>query len=139
MVLLSDGSNNAGELDPITSAGFAKEYDIRIYAIGVGSRGNAPFPVDDPVLGKRYVQVPVEMDQQTLQQVAETTGGKYFRATDEERLAEIYEEINSLERSEISVKQFSEYRELFGWLLIPAVVLVMGTTFVSQNVFRKRA
>lgn len=139
MVLLSDGSNNTGELDPITSAGFAKEYDIRIYAIGVGSRGNAPFPVDDPVLGKRYVQVPVEMDEQTLQQVAETTGGQYFRATDEDRLAEIYEEINGLERSEISVKQFREYRELFGWLLIPAVALVMGTAFVSQNIFRKRA
>ena len=138
MVLLSDGSNNTGELDPITSAGFAKEYDIRIYAIGVGSRGNAPFPVDDPVLGKRYVQVPVEMDEQTLQKVAETTGGQYFRATDEERLAEIYEEINGLERSEISVKQFREYRELFGWLLIPAVALVMGTAFVSQNIFRKR-
>jgi Ca-activated chloride channel family protein len=70
--------------------------------------------------------------------VAETTGGQYFRATDEERLAEIYEEINGLERSEISVKQFREYRELFGWLLIPAVALVMGTAFVSQNIFRKR-
>ena len=139
MVLLSDGSNNAGELDPITSAGFAKEYDIRIYAIGVGSRGNAPFPVDDPVLGKRYVQVPVEMDEQTLQQVAETTGGKYFRATDEERLAEIYEEINGLERSEISVKQFREYRELFGWLLIPSVALMIGAIFINQNIFRKRA
>ncbi|MBH31908.1 MAG: aerotolerance regulator BatA [Candidatus Marinimicrobia bacterium] len=139
MVLLSDGSNNAGELDPITSASFAKEYDIRIYAIGVGTRGKAPFPVDDPVIGKRYVQVPVEMDEQTLQQVAETTGGKYFRATDEERLGEIYEEINDLERSEISVKQFREYRELFGWLLIPSVALMIGVIFINQNIFRKRA
>lgn len=138
IVLLSDGSNNAGELDPITAAGFAKEYKIRVYAIGVGSRGNAPFPVDDPVVGKRYVQVPVEMDEETLRKVAESTGGMYFRATDKERLAEIYEEINSLERSEISVKQFQQYRELFGWLLIPAVFIAIGVSFISENIFRKR-
>lgn len=138
IVLLSDGSNNAGELDPITAAGFAAEYDIRVYAIGVGSRGKAPFPVDDPVFGKRYVQVDVEMDEETLRQVAETTGGEYFRATDEERLYEIYEEINALERVEISVKQFRQYRELFGWMLIPAVVLSLGMQFVNENIFRKR-
>jgi Ca-activated chloride channel family protein len=138
MVLLSDGSNNAGELDPITAAGFAAEYDIKIYAIGVGSRGKAPFPVDDPVFGKRYVQVDVEMDEKTLQQLAETTNGQYFRATDEERLSEIYDEINSLERSEISVKQFREYRELFGWMLIPSVAIMLSMMFVSESIFRKR-
>ncbi len=138
MVLLSDGSNNAGELDPITAAGFAAEYDIKIYAIGVGSRGKAPFPVDDPVFGKRYVQVDVEMDEKTLQQLAETTNGQYFRATDEERLSEIYDEINSLERSEISVKQFREYRELFGWMLIPSVVIMLSMMFVNESIFRKR-
>ena len=138
MVLLSDGSNNAGELDPITAAGFAAEYDIKIYAIGVGSRGKAPFPVDDPVFGKRYVQVDVEMDEKTLQQLAETTNGQYFRATDEERLSEIYDEINSLERSEISVKQFREYRELFGWMLIPSVVIILSMMFVNESIFRKR-
>ena len=138
MVLLSDGSNNAGELDPITAAGFASEYDIKIYAIGVGSRGKAPFPVDDPVFGKRYVQVDVEMDEKTLQQLAETTNGQYFRATDEERLSEIYDEINSLERSEISVKQFREYRELFGWMLIPSVVIMLSMMFVNESIFRKR-
>ena len=138
MVLLSDGSNNAGELDPITAAGFAAEYDIKIYAIGVGSRGKAPFPVDDPVFGKRYVQVDVEMDEKTLQQLAETTNGQYFRATDEERLSEIYDEINSLERSEISVKQFREYKELFGWMLIPSVVIMLSMMFVNESIFRKR-
>ena len=138
MVLLSDGSNNAGELDPITAAGFAAEYDIKIYAIGVGSRGKAPFPVDDPVFGKRYVQVDVEMDEKTLQQLAETTNGQYFRATDEERLSEIYDEINSLERSEISVNQFREYRELFGWMLIPSVVIMLSMMFVNESIFRKR-
>ena len=138
MVLLSDGSNNAGELDPVTAAGFAKEYDIRIYSIGVGSRGNAPFPVNDPVLGKRYVQVPVEMDENTLQEIADITGGKYYRATNEDQLLSIYEEINSLERSDIIVKHFRKYNELFGWLLIPAVILALGTLYINENIFRKR-
>ena len=138
MVLLSDGSNNAGEIDPVTAAGFAKEYDIRIYSIGVGSRGNAPFPVNDSVLGKRYVQVPVEMDEKTLREIADITGGKYFRATNEDQLLAIYDEINSLERSDIVVKHFRKYNELFGWFLIPSVFLVIGTLFINENIFRKR-
>ncbi|MFL3050744.1 MAG: vWA domain-containing protein [Candidatus Neomarinimicrobiota bacterium] len=138
MVLLSDGSNNTGELDPVTAAGFAKEYDIRIYSIGVGSRGNAPFPVNDPVLGKRYVQVPVEMDEKTLREIADITGGKYYRATNEDQLLSIYEEINSLERSDIIVEHFRKYNELFGWLLLPAVILALGTLYINENIFRKR-
>lgn len=138
MILLSDGSNNAGELDPITAAGFAAEYDIRIYAIGVGSRGKAPYPVADPVYGKRYVQVDVDMDEETLQEVASATGGKYFRATDEERLKEIYEEINQLERTEITVKQFFKYRELFIWFLLPAAVFMFSDRVLTDMVFRRK-
>jgi len=138
IVLLSDGSNNAGELDPITAAGFAKDYDIKIYAIGVGSKGKAPYPVDDPVFGKRYVQVDVDMDESTLQNVAMVTEGQYFRATDEERLAQIYEEIDQLERSEISVKQYQEYRELFIWFLFPAILLAFTERILSLGVFRRR-
>ena len=138
MVLLSDGSNNAGELDPVTAAGFARDYGIKIYAIGVGSRGKAPYPVDDPVFGKRYVRVDVDMDEETLQKVAEVTNGHYFRATDEERLAQIYEEIGQLERTEISVKQYRKYQELFIWFLFPAVILGIGEGFLSQRLFRRR-
>jgi len=138
MILLSDGSNNAGELDPITAAGFAAEYGIRIYAVGVGNRGKAPYPVDDPVFGKRYVQVDVDMDEATLRKVASATGGKYFRATDEERLKEIYEEINQLERTEITVKEFFEYRELFIWFLLPAVIFMLSDRVLSDIIFRRK-
>ena len=137
IVLLSDGSNNAGELDPVTAAGFAHEYGIKIYAVGVGSRGRAPYPVDDPIFGRRYVQVDVDMDEETLQKVAATTGGQYFRATDEEKLADIYEKINQLERSEIRVKEFREYTELFAWFLFPAVLLALGEGILSEGVFRR--
>ena len=138
IVLLSDGSNNAGELDPVTAAGFAFDYGIKIYTIGVGSRGKAPYPVDDPIFGRRYVQVDVDMDEETLQTVANVTEGRYFRATNEERLAQIYEEIDHLERTEISVKQYQVYKELFAWFLFPAVVLTIGEGVISHGIFRRR-
>ena len=138
MILLSDGSNNAGELDPITAAGFAAEYDIRIYAIGVGSRGKAPYPVAGLVYGKRYMQVDVDMDEETLRKIASATGGEYFRATDEERLTAIYEEINLLERSEITVKEFFEYRELFVWFLLPAVIFMLTDRVLADIVFKRK-
>lgn len=138
LVLLSDGSNNAGELDPLTAAQFAVDAGIKVYAIGVGTRGRAPFPVYDPVLGKRYVQVNVDMDEKTLTQVAGVTGGRYFRATDEEKLAEIYSEIDQLEKTEITVKEFSQYRELFAWMLIPAVLLSFAEGFLIDVVFKRR-
>lgn len=137
MVLLSDGSNNAGELDPITAAGFAKDYGIKIHSIGVGSNGKAPYPMDDPVFGRRYVYVDVDMDEATLQRIADETTGRYFRATDEERLAEVYEEIDRLERSEIAIKQYRAYNELFAWFLFSAVLLAIGEGFLSQAVFRR--
>lgn len=138
MVLLSDGSNNAGELDPLTAAKFAAGYGIKVYAIGVGTRGKAPYPVYDPVVGKRYVQVDVEMDEKTLKEVANLTGGRYFRATNEEKLAEIYREIDELERSEITVREYLQHRELFGWVLLPAVLLAFAEGFLSDVVFRRR-
>ncbi|MFQ6673972.1 MAG: VWA domain-containing protein [Fidelibacterota bacterium] len=138
IVLLSDGSNNAGELDPLTAAEFAEEYGIKIYAIGVGRKGKAPYPVDDPLLGKRYVQVDVDVDEETLQKLADVTGGQYFRATDEQRLEEIYEEINRLERSEIKVKGYVRYEELFPWFLLPAVLLSFAEGVLSDGIFRRR-
>ncbi|MEE9167653.1 MAG: VWA domain-containing protein [Candidatus Neomarinimicrobiota bacterium] len=138
MVLLSDGSNNMGELDPVTAAGFARDYGIKIYTIGVGSRGKAPYPVDDPVFGRRYVQVDVDMNESTLEQVAEETEGQYFRATDEENLARIYGEIDQLEKSEITVKEYRQYKEFFALLLFPAVLLAMGEGALSQAIFRRK-
>jgi|TARA_B100000315_G_scaffold13305_1_gene12540 Ca-activated chloride channel family protein len=138
MILLSDGSNNKGELDPLTSAGFAKDYGIKIYTIGVGKRGKAPYPVDDPFFGKRYVQVDVDMDEETLRDVAEKTGGQYFRATNEEQLTKIYEEIDQLERSEIEVTEYTEYSELYAWFLIPALCFGFLEHLLKVIIFRVR-
>ncbi|MCH7732972.1 MAG: VWA domain-containing protein [Candidatus Marinimicrobia bacterium] len=138
IVLLSDGSNNAGELDPITASGFARDYGVKIYTVGVGSKGKAPYPVNDPIVGKRYVQVDVDMDEETLKRVAETADGKYFRATDEESLLEIYNEISRLERSEIKVKEFHQYEELFGLFLISGLMFVLGEGILNDVFFRRR-
>ena len=137
MILLSDGSNNAGELDPTTAAQLAREFDIKIYAIGAGSHGIAPYPVSDPVLGQRMVNVEVELDEETLRQVADITGGQYFRATDQQSLAEIYDQINRLERTEIQVDEYLNVQELYSWLVIPASVLGLILPVVSMGFFRK--
>lgn len=137
MILLSDGSNNAGELDPTTAAQLAREFDIKVYTIGAGSHGVAPYPVSDPVWGQRMVNVEVELDEETLRQVADITGGQYFRATDQQSLAEIYDQINQLERTEIEVEEYLNVQELYSWLVIPASVLGLVLPVVSMGVFRK--
>ena len=99
IVLLTDGQNNRGEVDPLTAAEIARTFNIKVYTIGVGTRGFAMMPVDDPVFGKRYVQTQVNIDEDVLTKIAQKTGGKYFRATDPEKLKEIYQTIGSLEKS----------------------------------------
>lgn len=137
MIVLSDGSNNAGELDPTTAAQLAREFDIRIYSIGAGSHGMAPYPVSDPIWGQRMVNVEVDLDEETLRQVADITGGQYFRATDQESLAEIYRQINELERTEIEVNEYLNVHELYGWLVIPASFLGLMLPALSVGIFRK--
>jgi Ca-activated chloride channel family protein len=113
LILLTDGVNNAGEIDPLTAAQAAKTLDIKIYTIGVGSMGNAPYPVDDPAFGKRYVSIPVQIDEEMLKEIAMVTNGRYFRATDEGKLEEIYQEIDQLEKSKIEIKQFKKVKERY--------------------------
>ena len=131
MILLSDGSNNAGEIDPKTAAGLAAEYDIKIYTIGAGTN-------------QSYTRIPGrglirnEIDEETLKHIANVTGGKFFRATDIEALASIYSEIDQLERSEIEVKEFTLYKELYGWFLIPAFLMVLGMETTRRSIFRSR-
>jgi Ca-activated chloride channel family protein len=131
MILLSDGSNNAGEIDPKTAAELAAEYDIKIYTIGAGTN-------------QSYTRIPGrglirnEIDEETLQHIADLTGGKFFRATDVEALASIYAEIDLLERSEIEVKEFTQYRELYGWFLIPAFLMGLGMETTRRSIFRSR-
>ncbi len=137
VVLVTDGRNNAGEIDPITAADLAVSNDVRVYTIGVGRRGSAPYPVNDPLLGRRQVQVKVDVDEETLRKIAATTGGKYFRATDRESLENIYTEIDALEKTEIEVKQYTRYGELFDRPLGLASLILLIEAGLSFTVLRK--
>jgi len=118
IILLTDGVNNKGEIAPATAAEIAKTFGIRVYTIGVGTQGVAPYPVQTPY-GIQYQDMPVEIDEGILQKIAETTGGKYFRATDNNSLIQIYKEIDKLEKSKIDVKQFTKKQEKY---LLPALI-----------------
>jgi Ca-activated chloride channel family protein len=137
MILLSDGSNNAGELDPTTAAMLAAEFGIRIYTIGAGSQGLAPYPVNDPIWGQRMAQVEVDLDEETLREVARITNGKYFRATDHESLGEIYSQINELERTVMVVSEYLNSVELYAWFVIPAGLLGLALPVASIGIFRR--
>jgi len=132
IILLTDGVNNKGEIDPLTAANLAKALQLKIYTIGAGSKGRAVVTVDDPFFGKRQVPIQVDLDEETLQKVAATTDGKYFRATDEKKLASIYEEIEQLEKSQLDVKQYKEYVELFPYLAYVALGL-LGVEIILTN------
>lgn len=137
IILLTDGRNNRGEIDPITAAKVAKAMDVKIYTIGVGTRGEALYPVDDPIFGKRYVRMPVDIDEEVLQQVASITGGRYFRATDRASLQHIFEEIDRLEKTKIEVKEYTRYTELFGGWLWPALAALIFEIVLANTRFRK--
>ena len=131
MILLSDGSNNAGELDPTTAADLASQFDIKVYTIGAATDQSLTYI---PGVG-RMVN---EIDEETLKAIAKTTGGRYFRARDSDMLTEIYQQINDMERTEIEVKSYTRYEELFGWLLIPALVIGIGTETLTRSIFRQQ-
>ncbi|RJQ58267.1 MAG: VWA domain-containing protein [Stygiobacter sp.] len=123
MILLTDGVNNAGHIDPLTAAQIAQKFGIRIYSIGVGTIGQAPYPFQTP-FGIRYQMVPVEIDENILKQIATATGGKYFRATNNRKLAQIYDEIDQLEKTRVEVTSYRHARELyFGWALAGLILL----------------
>jgi Ca-activated chloride channel homolog len=151
LILLTDGENNAGAVDPLQAAELAKKMGVKIYTIGVGTRGTAPMPMRNPFTGRMDIEmVEVSIDEATLTKIADTTGGKYFRATDTESLAAIYREIDQLEKSKVEARHFVDYRELAvqashvgGWSLPPLVLIVLGLlaarVIVSQTVFREFA
>ena len=130
MILLSDGSNNAGELDPNTAADLAKQFGIKIYTIGAGTNQDVSF-----IPGRGYIRN--EIDEETLKAIAKQTGGQYFRATNTAGLKEIYSTINALERTEVEIKVFTQYRELYGWLFIPALALGLGGNLLGRLYFRR--
>jgi len=125
IILLTDGQSNTGELSPENAADIAVQKKVKIYTIGVGTRGEAPFLVRHPVLGERYVYQKVDMDEKTLKNIADKTGGLYFRAEDSEGLKKIYDTIDKLEKTEAKVKSFAEYKELYPFFLFPAFVLLV--------------
>jgi len=124
LILLTDGVNNAGKVAPLTAAEAAETLGIKIYTIGAGTRGEAPIPVTDQFGRKRLVRMQVDIDEKTLNKVAEMTGARYFRATDTKSLEKIYSEINRMEVTTRTIKHFSKYRELFSWLVLAALVLI---------------
>jgi len=137
VILLTDGRNNRGEIDPLTAAKAAQPLGIKIYTIGAGKRGSAPYPIEDPIFGKRYVRLPVEIDEKTLEEVARTTGGRYFRATDAQKLSAIYEEISQMEKTKIKTREYMEYSERFGRFLFPALLFLMIEIVLANTRFRK--
>jgi Ca-activated chloride channel family protein len=137
IILLTDGVNNAGEIDPLTAAEAAKALGIRVYTIGMGRTGQVPVPVVDLFGRERIVYQESALDEATLQEIASITDGQYYRAEDTAGLRQIYDEIDSLEKSQVEVERFTRYQELMGWLLIPALGLVVSEMVLRKTVFRK--
>jgi Ca-activated chloride channel homolog len=137
VILLTDGSNNAGSIPPITAAEIARQFGIRVYTVGLGTNGFAPFPVQTP-MGIQYQKVPVVIDEGTLSKIASLTGGKYFRATNNETLKNIYEQIDKLEKAKIDVTQYHKKTELFlPWAIIALAFLSLE--FILKNTLFKGA
>jgi len=137
IILLTDGVNNTGDIDPLTAAQAAASLGIKIYTIGVGSKGPVPYPVQDPVFGRRYVRVQIDLDTQTLQQIADATGGKFFLATDAQGLGLVYDEIDRMEPTTFKVKQYTVYNELAGTPLLLSVLFLLSGALVAGVLLRR--
>lgn len=137
MILLSDGRNNAGEIDPRTAASLAAAFDIKIYTIGAGKLGQAPYPVSLPGGQVQYRLMDVEIDETLLKDIAHQTDGKYFRATDEKNLATIYAEISGMEKTEIKVHEFVNYNDLYPYFLIPGFLMIALNGLLGLTVWRR--
>ena len=149
IILLTDGENNAGSIDPLPAAELANTFDIKIYTIGVGTKGRAPVPITDPYTGRKVLRMmDVNIDEETLRKVADHTGGQYFRATDTESLANIYAEIDRLEKSSVESRHLVDYRELavesyqWGAIAVPPIAMLsllclMAQVLLSNTLFRR--
>lgn len=136
MVLLTDGVNNAGSISPDSAAQLAKALHVKIYCIGAGTKGLAPYPAVDPLGRKVYQDVKIEVDDEGLTKIADATGGKYFRATDTASLQKIYGEINQMEKASLSQPVFLAYKEWYGWFLIPAMLLLVLESALAETRLR---
>jgi Ca-activated chloride channel family protein len=136
-ILLTDGVNNAGQIDPLTAAEAANSLGIKVYTIGMGRTGQVPVPVTDAFGRQQIVSQESMLDEPMLQEIASKTGGRYFRAQDTAELAQIYDEINALEQSQIEIESYTRYRELAIWLLVPALLLLLVELVLRKTVLRR--
>ena len=137
IILLTDGVSNTGDIDPVTAAQTAAAFGVKIYTIGVGSSEEVPFPVQDPVFGRRYARVKIELDTETLQQIADITGGRSFLATDAEGLKQIYDEIDRMEPTTFKVKRHTVYNERAGLSLLLAVIFMSAGALGAALLLRR--
>ncbi len=135
VILLTDGVNNRGEIAPLTAAEIAKSYGVRVYPVGIGSIGTAPYPVQTP-FGVQYQNMEVKIDEEVLQQIAEMTGGRYFRATNNKALEQVYSEIDKLERSKIEVTEYNKREERFRIFGLIALLLIASEFVFRSTIFR---
>jgi Ca-activated chloride channel homolog len=136
IILLTDGVNNRGSIDPLTAAGIAQTFGIRVYTVGVGTQGMAPYPVQT-AFGVQYQNMPVEIDEALLQKISDQTGGRYFRATDNRKLKSIYDEIDRLEKTRIEVTQYRRHKEEFAFAGFLAGFLLLAEFILANTIFRK--
>ena len=137
IILVTDGVNNRGEVQPLDAAKIAQTLGVKIYTVGVGSRGTARMPVRDPNYGLVYVNMPVEIDEESLTKIAQVTGGGYYRATDRNSLEQVFQQIGRLEKTKIEVKTYKHYNERFLEFLFPALALILVETLTGNTRFRK--
>lgn len=133
IILLTDGESNAGTLKPDEAAGMAQKRGVKIYTIGVGGDGRAPFLVDHPLFGQQYIYQKVSMDEETLRQIAEKTGAAYFKAENTEALRKVYKTIDQMEKTETPVEQYTDYRELYFPLVVLALLLIVCQTVLENT------
>ncbi|MBX3746943.1 MAG: VWA domain-containing protein [Verrucomicrobiae bacterium] len=137
VILMTDGQNNAGKIPPLTAAQAAEALGVRVYTIGVGTRGVAPFPQTDVFGQTRYVPMNVDIDEELLERIAESTGGKYFRAVSTDTLRAIYDEIDRLEKTETEVRRYQRFHEVFGWFAVPGLILLLMELVLGHTIWRK--
>ena len=137
IILLTDGRNNTGRISPETAANLAKTLNVKIYTIGAGTKGMAPFPARDFFGNKTYQPVKIEIDDESLTQIAQETGGRYFRATDTDNLRQIYDEIDKMEKTEIETPQYLEYKEFYPFFLIPALICFLAELALANTRLRR--
>lgn len=135
VILLTDGRNNAGSVPPMTAASMAKALDIKVYTVGAGTRGKAPFP-QQTILGTRYKNVKIEIDDDLLSEIAQSTDAEYFRATDTQALRQTYEDIDKMEKTEAEIIRYLEYVEIFPTLVIAALVIFLLEQILANTLFR---